>query len=176
MKRKTTVHYVNNRQMYETMKIYIKAVRRAVREKLEQTDGTHLVLVRYGPRHSFHEWVANQADIDASGIVWARDRGPIDDELLRRYYPARKVWLQYPAMTSDLSPHLVGRLVEGGSGPTPATIRVVQIEPGPTPTFTMSAPALMRSRVPSTVTTLPATMGMFGATARTSSMACSVRC
>jgi len=70
--------------------------RRAVREKLEQTDGTHLVLVRYGPRHSFHEWVANQADIDASGIVWARDRGPIDDELLRRYYPARKGWLLQP--------------------------------------------------------------------------------
>ena len=39
---------------------------------------------------------------------------------------ARKLWLQYPAMTSDLSPHVVGRLVEGGSGPAPATIRLVR--------------------------------------------------
>ena len=33
MKKPKTVHYVNNRQMYETMKVYIKAVRRARREK-----------------------------------------------------------------------------------------------------------------------------------------------
>ena len=33
--------------------------------------------------------------------------------------------------------------------PTPVIIRVVHIAPGPTPTFTMSAPALIRSRVPS---------------------------
>lgn len=35
MKKKKTVHYVNNRQMYDTMKVYIKAVRRAKREKVE---------------------------------------------------------------------------------------------------------------------------------------------
>lgn len=40
--------------------------------------------------------------------------------------------------------------------PTPATIRVVQIEPGPMPTFTASAPASIRARVPSAVATLPA--------------------
>ena len=40
--------------------------------------------------------------------------------------------------------------------PTPATIRVVQIEPGPMPTLTQSAPALMRSRAASAVTILPA--------------------
>lgn len=33
MKKPKPVHYVNNRQMYETMKVYIKAVRRARREK-----------------------------------------------------------------------------------------------------------------------------------------------
>ena len=41
--------------------------------------------------------------------------------------------------------------------PTPATIRVVQIEPGPMPTLTASAPASMSARAASTVTTLPAT-------------------
>ena len=33
--------------------------------------------------------------------------------------------------------------------PTPATIRVVQMEPGPMPTFTASAPASIRARAPS---------------------------
>ena len=39
--------------------------------------------------------------------------------------------------------------------PTPATTRVVQMEPGPTPTFTASAPASMRAWAPSVVATLP---------------------
>ncbi|OPY06083.1 MAG: hypothetical protein A4E67_01630 [Syntrophaceae bacterium PtaB.Bin038] len=33
--------------------------------------------------------------------------------------------------------------------PIPATIRVVQIEPGPTPILTASTPALMRASAPS---------------------------
>ncbi len=40
--------------------------------------------------------------------------------------------------------------------PTPATIRVVQIEPGPIPTFTPSAPASISALVASAVATLPA--------------------
>ena len=39
--------------------------------------------------------------------------------------------------------------------PTPATTRVVQIEPGPTPTFTASAPASMRAWAPDRVATFP---------------------
>ena len=35
MKPRKTVHYVNNKQMYETMREYIKGVRRARREKTE---------------------------------------------------------------------------------------------------------------------------------------------
>ncbi|MFL5358155.1 Hsp70 family protein [Archangium sp.] len=42
----------------------------------------------------------------------------------------RKVWLQYPAMSSDLSPHVVGRLVEGDSGPKPSHIRLVRADGG----------------------------------------------
>ena len=38
--------------------------------------------------------------------------------------------------------------------------RVVQIDPGPMPTFTASAPAATRSRAPSRVATLPATTSM----------------
>ena len=40
--------------------------------------------------------------------------------------------------------------------PTPATTRVVQIEPGPMPTLTASAPASISALVPSAVATLPA--------------------
>ena len=39
--------------------------------------------------------------------------------------------------------------------PTPATIRVVQIDPGPIPTLTASAPASINAFAPSAVATLP---------------------
>jgi hypothetical protein len=41
--------------------------------------------------------------------------------------------------------------------PTPATTRVVQIEPGPTPTFTPSTPASISASAASAVATFPAT-------------------
>ena len=44
--------------------------------------------------------------------------------------------------------------------PTPATTRVVQIEPGPTPTFTASAPALMSACAPARVATFPPMISM----------------
>ena len=46
--------------------------------------------------------------------------------------------------------------------PAPATIRVVQIDPGPTPTLSPSAPAAIRSRTASFVAMLPATTSMSG--------------
>ena len=45
--------------------------------------------------------------------------------------------------------------------PAPATIRVVQIEPGPIPTFTASAPALANAKAPEAVATFPAITGRF---------------
>ncbi|CAB4547227.1 unannotated protein [freshwater metagenome] len=39
--------------------------------------------------------------------------------------------------------------------PTPATTRVVQIDPGPTPTLTASAPALISACAPARVAMLP---------------------
>ncbi len=53
--------------------------------------------------------------------------------------------------------------------PTPATMRVVQIEPGPTPTFTAETPALISASVPSAVATLPPTSGRSGNRCRSSS-------
>lgn len=42
--------------------------------------------------------------------------------------------------------------------PTPATIRVVQMEPGPWPTLMAFAPAFARNSTPSALVTLPAMM------------------
>jgi hypothetical protein len=45
--------------------------------------------------------------------------------------------------------------------PTPATIRVVQIEPGPCPTLIASAPQSARNSTPAALVTLPAMSGNF---------------
>ena len=44
--------------------------------------------------------------------------------------------------------------------PIPAIILVVQIDPGPIPTFTASAPASFKASAPSAVATLPAITSM----------------
>ncbi len=46
--------------------------------------------------------------------------------------------------------------------PTPATMRVVQIEPGPTPQRTAETCALMSASAPSAVATLPPTISICG--------------
>jgi hypothetical protein len=61
-------------------------------KKLSALPGRHLVIVHYGPKHSFdREWVYNAANIDESKIVWARHLGSGDDEL-KRYFGSRLVW------------------------------------------------------------------------------------
>ena len=57
----------------------------------------------------------------------------------------------WAASTADM-------IAESCGTPTPATMRVVQIEPGPMPTLTASAPASISACVPSAVATLPAMM------------------
>lgn len=64
------------------------------RERLLAMGGKHLVLVSYGPTASYHDdWVSNEADIDASPIVWAWSLGPKDDAALEEHYPGRAVWI-----------------------------------------------------------------------------------
>ena len=66
--------------------------RAALQKKLLNLPGQHLVIVHYGPKHSFdREWVYNSANIDAAKIVWARDMGR-DNEELERYFSGRRVW------------------------------------------------------------------------------------
>ena len=70
--------------------------RAALERRLTAIPGDHLVIVRYGPKHWIHdEWVYNAADIDRSRIIWARDMGSANQQLLI-YYRHRKIWLLEP--------------------------------------------------------------------------------
>jgi hypothetical protein len=71
--------------------------RAAIQQQLAQSPGGQLVFVRYWPQHIFqNEWVYNDADLDHSRVVWARDLGDSEDQKLLHYYPARTAWLLEP--------------------------------------------------------------------------------
>jgi hypothetical protein len=40
-----------------------------------------------------NEWVYNEADIDAAGIVWAREMDAANNRDLISYFKGRRVWL-----------------------------------------------------------------------------------
>jgi hypothetical protein len=71
--------------------------RARVLAQLRAEPGRHLAIVRYRPDHEIlEEWVYNQADIDGSKVVWARDMGAAKNQELIDYYKDRKVWLVEP--------------------------------------------------------------------------------
>lgn len=71
-----------------------------IQSEVSKFPGKQLILVSYGPRHNFdHEWVWNEADIDRSKVVWARDMGAANQELLS-YFKDRHVW----RVNGDASP------------------------------------------------------------------------
>jgi len=70
----------------------------AVQSKLSSLSGGQLAIVRYRPDHPVlaADWVDNNADIDHSKVVWARDMGPVQNQELIRYFNNRQVWLVQP--------------------------------------------------------------------------------
>ena len=64
---------------------------------LNQTDGRHLVLVKpkTDPDNVF-QWIYNDADIDGSKVVWARDMGARENRALLDYFHDRKIWIVDP--------------------------------------------------------------------------------
>jgi hypothetical protein len=66
--------------------------------RLKAYDGKQLVIVRYGLQHeiTYHEWVFNEADIDAAKVIWARDMGAAKNVELINYFKDRHVWLLEP--------------------------------------------------------------------------------
>jgi hypothetical protein len=83
-------------------------VRAAVLKRLGSLPGGQLVLVRYKPGHdTLIEWVYNEADIDRSRVVCARDMGDAENQELIRYFNHRTVWLLEPDEDPPkLSPYL----------------------------------------------------------------------
>lgn len=71
--------------------------RSRILDQLQHTPGEHVVIVRYDPGHDsmLDEWVFNDADINGSKVVWARDMGTRNDELVN-YFRNRKVWRVEP--------------------------------------------------------------------------------
>ena len=59
--------------------------------------------------------------------------------------------------TSPSTPSTASMIAVSWGSPTPVTTRVVQMEPGPTPTFTASTPRSSSALAPSTVPTFPPT-------------------
>jgi hypothetical protein len=74
--------------------------RAGVNQQLVQMPGEQLVFVRYAPRHGFHEWIHNAAEIDHAKVVRALDLGDSENRKLIDYYPKRTVLLLEP----DVSP------------------------------------------------------------------------
>ncbi len=68
----------------------------AINQELARLPGKQLIFVRYSPRHMFHNWIHNRADIDASRIIWVRDLGPAENGKLLKLYPDRTAWLIEP--------------------------------------------------------------------------------
>lgn len=64
---------------------------------LSRINGRHVVIVRYTAAPHFREWVYNSATIDAQKIVWARDRGALENRKLLAYYHDRHIWMLYAA-------------------------------------------------------------------------------
>ena len=78
-----------------------------LQSKLEQLDGQELVLVRYAVDHNpLDEWVYNNADIDGSKVIWAREMSDANNAELFRYYNHRHAWLVEPdTHPQDLIPY-----------------------------------------------------------------------
>ncbi len=71
--------------------------RQAVVDRLRAQGGRHLVLVRYGTHHPVSdEWVYNDANIDSSPIVWARELDAEQNRKLVQYFAGRQIWLVLP--------------------------------------------------------------------------------
>ncbi len=81
-----------------------------IQRELEAIPGRHLVVVEYGPRHSFHQdWIHNSANIEDSRIAWARSINPKRDDQLADHFRDRKIWRLY---VDDDAPRLEPRLSE----------------------------------------------------------------
>ncbi len=72
---------------YGTERAHIQAI-------FERLSGKQLLFVRASKRrYPLDQWVYNEANIDASKVVWAWDMDDANNRELMQYYPDRKAWL-----------------------------------------------------------------------------------
>jgi hypothetical protein len=81
--------------------------RASIQSRLQQLPGNQLVIVRYSASHDpAEEWVYNDADIDGSKVIWARDMNAAENMELLNYYKDRKAWVVEPdARPVSISPY-----------------------------------------------------------------------
>jgi hypothetical protein len=84
------------------------SLRTTIEQRFNKLPGEHLVIVRYSPKHNVHEeFVYNDADIDNSKTVWAREIPGQDIHPLLTYFRNRDVWVLEPdAYPLRLYPYL----------------------------------------------------------------------
>jgi len=64
---------------------------------LSRLNKDQLVIIQHSKtRLSAGEWIFNDADIDSSKVIWARDMGPQKNAELISYFKDRQVWLLEP--------------------------------------------------------------------------------
>jgi hypothetical protein len=62
--------------------------------QLNASKEKHLIVVKYGPHHSYqNDWIFNGANIDASKVVWAREMEMPQNCKLINYFKDRVIWL-----------------------------------------------------------------------------------
>jgi hypothetical protein len=93
------------------------SARAQVEARLKQLPGGQLAVVRYRPTHEpLDEWVYNDADIDGSKLIWAREMDTSDNVELLNYYHGRNVWLIEPDETPvRVSPYTVQQPIAASS-------------------------------------------------------------
>jgi hypothetical protein len=96
--------------------------RAKILRQLKEMRGKHLVLVRYDVRHDMgDEWVYNEANVDQSQVVWARELDRESNARLMQYYADRRVWLVEPDFLriepyESAPPHLMPFVAIGAPG------------------------------------------------------------
>lgn len=95
------------------------ADRARILQSLQDREGKFLIIVRYRPDHqSQDEWVYNDADIDASKVVWARELSPPENKNLIDYFEGRTILLlEADTKPPTFGPYPVDQLqAAGGAG------------------------------------------------------------
>jgi hypothetical protein len=88
-------------------------------KQIEATSERHLVLVSYSPVHNEHqEWVYNEADVDSSKFVWAREIPGQSLQPLLSYFRGRKIWVCKPD-TVPVRIHPYDATAPAGEAPAP---------------------------------------------------------